>query len=249
MAHRYRITIEYDGTGYVGWQRQPDHRSIQQALEEAIAGFANEAVTVGGAGRTDAGVHALGQVAHFDLARLWRPDRIRDAINAYLRKQRDHIAVLLAEAVSDDFDARHSALRRHYVYRIVDRRAPLALDRLRAWNSPVALDAAAMQIAAGHLLGRHDFTTFRSAECQSESPVKTLDRLDVLRTDGGIEVHTHARSFLHHQVRSMVGSLVEVGRGVWAPTEMRRRLEAANRALCGPQAPAHGLYFLRVDYP
>jgi len=243
---RYRLTIEYQGGPFVGWQRQAEGRSVQGRLEAAIAGFTGEAVTIGGAGRTDAGVHALGQAAHVDLEKDWAPDRVRDAINAHLRP--DPIAVVAAQAVPDTFDARFSATARHYLYRIVNRRAPLTVDRGLAWQVGMALDADAMHAAAQALVGHHDFTTFRSAQCQSASPVKTLDRLTVRRALDEITVEASARSFLHNQVRSMVGSLVQVGQGKWRPRDMAAALEAADRTRCGPVAPPDGLYLVRVDY-
>jgi tRNA pseudouridine38-40 synthase len=243
---RYRLTIEYDGTPFVGWQIQRGGPSVQGVITQAVAAFAKEEATVYGAGRTDAGVHALGQVAHVDLTRDWRADRVRDALNAQLRPH--PIAVLAAEKVADGFDARFSAKRRHYLYRLVNRRADLALDRGRAWRVPRALDADAMQEAARRLLGRHDFTTFRAAECQAKSPVKTLDRLDVERHGSEVLVFAGARSFLHHQVRSMVGSLVLVGEGKWRPDDLAAALAARSRKACGPVAPPDGLYLVGVDY-
>jgi tRNA pseudouridine38-40 synthase len=243
---RYKLTIEYDGTPYVGWQAQDNGPSIQGALTDAIAAFAGERVAVQGAGRTDAGVHALGQVAHIDLARDWDVGKVRDALNFHLRPQ--PIAVLTAERVADDFDARFSATKRHYLYRISNRRADLALDRGRAWRVPRPLDSAAMHAAAQRLLGRHDFTSFRSTECQAKSPVKTLDRLDVARDGDDVRVTASARSFLQHQVRSMVGSLVHVGEGKWSSDDLAAALAARNRAACGQVAPPHGLYLVRVEY-
>jgi tRNA pseudouridine38-40 synthase len=243
---RYKLTIEYDGTPFCGWQIQDDQPSIQGTLIDAIAAFAGERVGVNGAGRTDAGVHALGQVAHVDLAREWDTDTVRDAINAHLRPH--PIAVLSAELVSPDFDARFSAVRRHYLYRIANRRADLALERNRAWRIGKPLDVAAMHEAAQRLVGHHDFTTFRAAECQAKSPMKTLDRLDVSRIGEDIEIHASARSFLHHQVRSMVGSLTLVGEGKWSSDDLARALAARDRTACGPVAPAEGLYLVRVDY-
>jgi tRNA pseudouridine38-40 synthase len=243
---RYKLTIEYDGTPYVGWQAQDNGPSVQGALGEAIAAFAGARVTVAGAGRTDAGVHALGQVAHVDLAKEWDTDTVRDAINFHLRPQ--PIAVLAAERVAPDFDARFSATKRHYLYRIVNRRADLTLDNDRVWRVPRPLDAAAMHEAAQQLLGRHDFTTFRSAECQAKSPLKTLDRLDVSRQGEQIQVEASARSFLHHQVRSMVGSLVHVGEGKWSAGDLADALAARDRTRCGQVAPPHGLYLMRVEY-
>ena len=243
---RYKLTIEYDGGRFVGWQRQANGRSVQEALEQAVRAFAGETVTVKGAGRTDAGVHALGQVAHIDLSRDWPADTVRDALNAHLRP--DRVAVLAAETAADDFDARFSAVKRHYLYRINDRRAPLALDAGRAWWVRSRLDAEAMHAAAQSLVGRHDFTTFRAAECQAKSPVKTLDRLDVSREGDEIAVRASARSFLHNQVRSMVGTLKRVGEGKWRVEAVGAALEARNRDRCGPVAPAAGLYLVRVDY-
>jgi tRNA pseudouridine38-40 synthase len=243
---RYRLLIEYDGGPFVGWQLQAGGRSVQGVITEAIAAFTDEAVTVHGAGRTDAGVHALGQVAHVDLARDWRPDRVRDALNARLRPH--PVAVLAVDKVADAFHARFSAKRRQYLYRIVNRRADLALDRNRAWRVPRPLDAAAMHAAAQGLVGRHDFTTFRAADCQAKSPVKTLDRLDVAREGDEVSVHASARSFLHHQVRSMVGSLVAVGEGKWSAQDLAAALAARSRAACGQVAPPEGLYLVGVEY-
>jgi tRNA pseudouridine38-40 synthase len=243
---RYKLTIEYDGTPFAGWQLQDGAPTVQGALAAAVAAFCGHDVKVMGAGRTDTGVHAFAQTAHVDLAREWRIDRIRDAVNAHLRPH--PVAVLAAEKVADDFDARYSARRRHYLYRIVNRRADLVLERHRAWRVARSLDAAAMHAAAQHLVGRHDFTTFRSTECQAKSPVKTLDRLDVERADEEIRVHASARSFLHHQVRSMVGSLALVGEGKWSGKDLGAALAARSRKACGPVAPAEGLYLVRVDY-
>jgi len=243
---RYKLTIEYDGTPFVGWQRQAAGRSVQGVLEEAVAAFTGERAGVRGAGRTDAGVHALGQVAHADLSRDWPGERVRDALNAHLRPH--PVAVLLAETVAESFDARFSAVRRHYLYRILNRRAPAALDRHRVWAVARPLDAAAMHRAAQSLIGAHDFTTFRAAECQARSPEKTLDGLDVRRKGDLIVVTALARSFLHSQVRSMVGSLKLVGEGRWPEARVGEALEARDRAACGPLAPPQGLYLARVDY-
>jgi tRNA pseudouridine38-40 synthase len=243
---RYKILIEYDGAPFSGWQYQDNSPSVQRAIMTAIELFSGETVMVQGAGRTDAGVHALGQVAHFDLASERQPDTIRDALNAHLRPQ--PIAILAAEQVAADFDARRSALRRHYRYRIANRRPDLALDRGRAWRVPRRLDAQAMHAAAKRLVGKHDFTTFRSTECQAKSPVKTLDRLDVSRLGDEIAVIAVARSFLHNQVRSMVGSLVPVGDGRWSADDLAAALAARDRAACGPVAPPDGLYLVQVDY-
>ena len=243
---RYKLTIEYDGTPFVGWQMQDNGLSVQQALGEAIAAFCGEQVSVSGAGRTDAGVHALGQVAHVDLGRDWEADTVRDAINQHLKPA--PVAVLDAKIVDAAFDARFSATARHYLYRIVTRRAPLALDRGRAWRVPVALDVGAMHEAAQELVGHHDFTTFRSSECQARSPLKTLDVLSAERIGGEVLVRASARSFMHNQVRSMVGSLKLVGEGKWTGLDLAAALEARQRAACGPVAPAHGLYLQSVDY-
>jgi tRNA pseudouridine38-40 synthase len=243
---RYKLTLEYDGTSFVGWQMQDNGPSVQGRLAQAIKAFSGEDTIPRGAGRTDAGVHALGQVAHFDLAKDWATDKVRDALNAQVRP--DAISVLACERATDDFDARFSATARHYLYRIVTRRAPLALDRNRAWHVVHTLDAAAMHEAAQALIGHHDFTTFRSAECQAASPVKTLDRLAVTQTGDDIRIETSARSFLHNQVRSMVGSLKLVGEGKWAAADLKQALHARNRGACGPVAPACGLYLMRVDY-
>jgi tRNA pseudouridine38-40 synthase len=243
---RYKLTIEYDGTPFVGWQVQDNGMSVQGVLADAVFAFAGERGGVAGAGRTDAGVHALGQVAHVDLGKDWATDTVRDAINAHVRPH--PVAVLAAERVADDFDARFSAIRRHYLYRVVNRRADLALDVLRAWRIPRPLDEAAMRDAAQQLVGRHDFTTFRSTECQAKSPVKTLDRLDVTRDGDEVRVSATARSFLHNQVRSMVGSLIHVGEGKWSADDLAAALAARDRAACGQVAPPQGLYLVRVEY-
>jgi tRNA pseudouridine38-40 synthase len=243
---RYKLIIEYDGGPFVGWQVQDNGPSVQGAIIAAIKAFCGEQVMVQGAGRTDTGVHALGQVAHFDLASEREPDTVRDALNAHLRPQ--PVAILSAEKVAGDFDARRSAVRRHYLYRIVNRRSDLALERGRVWRVGRPLDAAAMHAAAQRLVGRHDFTTFRSTECQAKSPEKTLDRLDVSRAGEEIHVDANARSFLHNQVRSMVGSLVMVGEGRWSADDLADALAARDRAACGPVAPPEGLYLVRVDY-
>ncbi len=245
---RYRLTLEYDGTPFVGWQIQPGEHgsSVQGVLEEAIRRFTGESASARGAGRTDAGVHALGQTAHVDLAKDWEPPRVRDALNFHLKPH--PVAVLDCQRADPLFDARFSATARHYLYRILARRAPPALDRDRVWWLPVALDAEAMAAAARALLGRHDFTTFRAAACQAKSPVRTLDRLDVTRAGDEIHIEASARSFLHNQVRSMVGSLKLAGEGKWAARDLARALDARDRAACGPVAPAAGLYLARVDY-
>jgi tRNA pseudouridine38-40 synthase len=243
---RYKLVIEYDGAPFVGWQVQHNGVSVQAVLEAAVTAFCGEHVHVQGAGRTDAGVHALGQVAHVDLTKDWEADTVRDAINAHLRPH--PVAVLTAAQAADDFDARFSARQRHYLYRIINRRPDLALDAGRAWRAPRPLDAAVMHAAAQRLVGKHDFTTFRATECQAKSPVKTLERFDVERHGDELRVHASARSFLHHQVRSMVGSLVQVGDGRWSADDLGRALAACDRRACGPVAPPDGLYLVRVDY-
>ena len=243
---RYKLTIEYDGTGFAGWQYQRDLPTIQGVLEDAIRALGAPYPTVHAAGRTDAGVHALAQVAHVDLERDWEPFILRNALNAHLRPH--PVSVLQVEIVDGDFHARFSALQRSYLYRILARRAPPALDRDRVWWLPIALDPAAMHEAAQILLGRHDFTTFRSVQCQAQSPIKTLDRLDVTQEGEEIVIRAEARSFLHHQVRSMVGSLKLVGEGKWQARDLRAALEARDRQRCGPVAPACGLCLVRVGY-
>jgi tRNA pseudouridine38-40 synthase len=243
---RYKLTIEYDGSSFAGWQRQAGAPSVQERLEAAAAGLDQRPVTAIAAGRTDAGVHALGQVAHVDLDTARPADKVRDALNAHLRP--DPVAVLSCEAVGEDFHARFSATRRRYLYRIINRRPDLALDRDRAWRVPVRLDPEAMREAALHLQGRHDFSTFRDSQCQAESPVRTLDEVSVEAAGEEIRLWFSARSFLHRQVRSMVGSLAEVGRGRRPPRWIADILAAGDRTLCGPIAPAHGLYLQSVAY-
>jgi tRNA pseudouridine38-40 synthase len=243
---RYKLTIEYDGAPFSGWQIQATETTVQGVLTAAVAAFAGESTLVQGAGRTDAGVHARGQVAHIDLAKDWDTDTVRDALNAHLRPH--PVAVLAAERVPDDFNARTSAVKRHYLYRIVNRRPDLALDAGRAWRVPRPLDVAAMHGAAQRLIGKHDFTTFRAAECQAKSPVKTLGQLDVIRDGEEVHVTASARSFLHHQVRSIVGSLALVGDGKWSADDMAAALAARDRTACGPVAPPGGPYLMRVDY-
>ena len=244
---RYKLTLEYDGAPFVGWQMQANGVSVQSVIEAAVATINGAPAIVQGAGRTDAGVHALGQVAHVDLNRTWDPFVLRNALNANVRPH--PVSVIEIEPVADDFHARFSATSRHYLYRILNRRSPPALDRGKVWWLPVDLDAEAMHDAAQVLIGRHDFTTFRAAQCQAASPVKTLDRLDVARYGEQIEVRAVARSFLHNQVRSMVGSLVHVGEGKWSPDDLTRILQARDRTLCGQVAPPEGLYLVKVDYP
>ena len=244
---RFRLTVEYDGRPFMGWQRQAHGPSVQQAIEEAVQAITGEEVTLHAAGRTDAGVHALAMSAHVDIERPITPFRLSEGLNARLRPQ--PIAILKAEPVTDDWHARFSCIGRRYLYRIVNRRAPLALEAGRAWLVMAKLDAEAMHEAAQLLVGLHDFTTFRSVQCQSESPVKTLDRLDVRRDGEGIEISAAARSFLHHQVRSMVGCLQLVGRGKWTAQDLRNALEARDRAELGMNAPPDGLYFVEAIYP
>jgi len=243
---RYKLIIEYDGTPFSGWQIQDTALTVQGALETAVKAASGEDVRVHGAGRTDAGVHALAQVAHCDIAKPFPPGRLRDALNAHLRPH--PVAVLSAEIVPETFEARFSAIKRHYLYRIANTRANLALDIGRVWRVPRRLDADAMHRAAQRLIGKHDFTTFRDTECQAKSPDKTLDQLDVTRQGDAISIVTSARSFLHSQVRSMVGSLVWVGEGRWSADDLASALGARNRAACGPVAPPEGLYLVRVDY-
>lgn len=243
---RYLLTLEYDGTPFVGWQRQDNGPSVQGALEAAIEKLSGERVTVAGAGRTDAGVHALGQVAHFDLAKTFEPGKVRDALNYHLRP--DPVSVLDAAEVNEEFHARFSAVGRHYLFRILNRRSPPALEAGKVWHVSSRLEAEAMHAAAQLLVGCHDFTTFRAAECQAQSPVKTLDRLDVSRRGEEIHIEASARSFLHHQIRSFAGTLKLVGEGKWQPRDVKRALEARDRAACGPVAPPEGLYLVRVDY-
>ena len=243
---RFKLTIEYDGNPFAGWQIQADQPTVQGVLTIAVERLTGETVHVQGAGRTDAGVHARGQVASIELARDWQTDTVRDGLNAHLRPH--PVAVLKAEHAADDFNARTSARRRHYLYRIANRRADLTLERERAWRVPRPLDTAAMHAAAQRLVGKHDFTTFRSTECQANSPVKTLDRLDVARDGYNVSVLASARSFLHNQVRSMVGSLVQVGDGKWSADDLSAALDARDRAACGQVAPPDGLYLMQVDY-
>lgn len=244
---RFKLLIEYHGGAFAGWQRQAEGATVQGAVEEALGRLEPGRPAVQGAGRTDAGVHATGQVAHCDLVKDWDPFRLVQAVNHHLLPNR--IAILAAERVHDDFHARFDARRRHYLYRVVARRAPLTLDRGLAWRVAVPLDAAAMAEAATHLVGRHDFTTFRSAHCQAASPVKTLDRLEVEARGAEIRFHLDARSFLHNQVRSIVGTLERVGRGAWPSDRVAEALAARDRAACGPVAPPDGLYLTAVDYP
>ena len=244
---RWRLTIEYDGGPFMGWQRQDHGPSVQQTLEEALERMTGEKTSFTAAGRTDAGVHALAMPAHVDVAKPLTPHRLREGLNALVRPQ--PVSVLDVEKVADDWHARFTCVGRSYRYRILNRPAPPALERGRVWHIAVPLDVEAMQEAAAILVGRHDFTTFRSVHCQSDSPLKTLDRLEVSRAGDEIHVEAAARSFLHHQVRSIVGCLALVGRGQWNPDDMRRALEAQDRAALGLNAPPHGLYFVEAVYP
>ena len=243
---RYKLIVEYDGAPFCGWQTQADQVTVQGVLTAAVAALSSETTLVQGAGRTDAGVHARGQVAHVDFAKDWDTDTVRDGLNAHLRPH--PVAVLSAERVADDFNARMSAVKRHYLYRIVNRRPDLTFDLKYAWRVARPLDAAAMHAAAQRLVGKHDFTTFRSTECQAKSPEKTLDQLDVVRNGLELHVRTSARSFLHNQVRSMVGSLMMVGAGNWSADDLAKALAARDRAACGQVAPPDGLYLMKVDY-
>lgn len=247
LMPRYRITIEYDGTSFVGWQTQVGGDAVQDHIVRAIQKASGELADVRGAGRTDSGVHATGQVAHFDLSKDWDPFRLREALNFHLKPA--PVAVVEAQVASDDFDARFSATARHYLYRILNRRAPAVLERDRVWWVPADLDADAMHNAAQVLVGHHDFTTFRAVGCQANSPMRTLDRLDVARYGDEIHMTVSARSFLHNQVRSFAGSLKLVGTGKWQARDLKRALEAQDRRECGPVAPSMGLYLTRVDYP
>lgn len=243
---RFRITIEYDGTPFCGWQMQDNGPSVQAALTDALEKLSGERVRVFGAGRTDAGVHALGQVAHFDLGKPWSESKIRDGLNFHLKPA--PVAVLSASEVDEEFHARFSAVKRHYCYHYITRRAPLALAHNRAWRRPRELNVDAMHEAAQALVGQHDFTTFRSVHCQSKSPVKTVDEVTVTRSGEVIQLKVSARSFLHNQVRSFAGSLERVGAGKWSVDGFRAALAAANRSACGQVAPPEGLYLVKVDY-
>lgn len=244
---RYKLTIEYNGEPFSGWQRQQAQPSVQAEIETAINRFCGETVTLFAAGRTDAGVHACAQVAHVDLARAVPGDTLRDAVNAHLRPA--PVAILAAEQVTDGFHARFDATMRAYRYRIANRRAPLALERGFAWQVPRPLDAEKMHLAAQALVGQHDFTTFRAAGCQAKSPHKTLSEISVIRRGEEVDIAVEARSFLHHQVRSITGSLKLVGEGKWPVSAIAEILAAQDRSRCGPVAPAAGLYLMRVDYP
>lgn len=243
---RWKLLLEYDGGAFVGWQRQDNGPSVQAALEAAAFALSGERIDVQAAGRTDSGVHATGQVAHLDLGKDFSADTVRDALNHHLRPL--PAAVLSAEAVAPDFHARFSATGRSYLYRIVNRRPPLVLDRGRAWWVPMPLDAGAMAAGAAHLIGKHDFTSFRASECQAASPVKTLDSLEITRDGEEIRITAAARSFLHHQIRNIAGTLKLVGQGKWTPEDVARALAARDRAAAGPTAPPDGLYLTGVRY-
>ena len=243
---RWKFVVEWDGTPFLGWQRQPQGPTVQASIERAITAITGETVAVHGAGRTDAGVHGLGMAAHADIAKPFTPFRLIEGLNALIR--RDPVAILSAEPVAEDWHARFNCIGRRYLYRINTRRAPLTLDRGRAWQLRLPMDLEAMQEGAALLVGHHDFTTFRSAHCQSDSPVKTLDWLDVERVGEELYIHAEARSFLQHQVRSMVGCLALVGQGKWSPTRIGEALAARDRAELGLNAPPHGLYFVEALY-
>jgi tRNA pseudouridine38-40 synthase len=244
---RFRLTVEYDGRPFMGWQRQAHGPSVQQTIEQAVTLITGETAAVHAAGRTDAGVHATGMAAHVDIAKPITPYRLMEALNARMRPA--PVAILACTVVPDDWHARFSCTGRRYLYRIAERRAPLTLDAGKAWRLPPPLDAEAMHAAAQRLVGLHDFTTFRSAHCQSASPVKTLDLLAVRRVPGGVAVDAAARSFLHHQVRSMVGCLSLVGRGTWSADDLATALAAKDRGALGLNAPPDGLYFVDAVYP
>ena len=243
---RYKLTIEYNGAAFFGWQIQDTGTTVQGQIEIALAKFTKQQPRVNGSGRTDSGVHALGQVAHIDLTNEWDPQKMREAANYHLKP--DAISILSVELVDENFDARFAATERHYIYRIINRRAPLALDLGLAWHVRQELDAKAMHQAAQYLIGHHDFTTFRSVHCQAKSPIKTVNKVCVTRHDEDIEIEVSARSFMHNQVRSFVGSLKNVGEGRWEPLQIDLALKACNRAECGEVAPAHGLYLAQIDY-
>ncbi|MEL7200511.1 MAG: tRNA pseudouridine(38-40) synthase TruA [Pseudomonadota bacterium] len=244
---RYKLLIEFDGTPYAGWQRQKNAPSVQHCVEAAVLAFCGETVTLGAAGRTDAGVHATEMVAHVDIQKTVRADQVRDGLNFHLGDA--PIVIRDAVVADDDFHARFNCTGRHYRYDILNRRAPAALARNRAWHVIGTLDVVLMAQAAQCLVGRHDFTTFRASQCQAESPVKTLNAIAVARQGEIVKVTCHARSFLHHQVRSMVGSLVMVGRGRWSSADFEAAFKACDRTRCGPVAPPDGLYFVKADYP
>jgi tRNA pseudouridine38-40 synthase len=245
-VQRYKLTIAYNGFNYCGWQRQPDHLSVQEVLENAFGDFCTGNVTIVAAGRTDSGVHAYGQVCHLDLSKPWREDVVRDAVNQRLKHE--HVVILNAEKVNTDFHARFSAKSRHYVYKMLNRRAQPIFERGLVWHLKRKVDVPAMDKAAKILLGNHDFSTFRDSECQAAQPIRNLDRFDVVEDGEMVYFHLSARAFLHRQVRSMVGSLEHVGSGKWTEKDLEKALKARNRAACGAVAPPQGLYLDRVDY-
>jgi tRNA pseudouridine38-40 synthase len=245
---RYKLTVEYDGTPYVGWQRQDNGPSVQGAIEKAIHAMTGEWYSLRAAGRTDAGVHAYGQVCHTDLSRDWKAETVANAVNAHLVMAGERVVILKSEKMPDTFDARFSATKRHYLYRIISRPAPIAIEALRAWHVKQALDHEAMHEAAQMLVGHHDFTTFRSVRCQAKNPNRTMERVSVTRTGELVEIRASAQSFLHNQIRSFAGTLKMVGEGRWTPGDVKDALAARDRARCGPVAPPHGLYFMAVDY-
>lgn len=245
---RFRMLVEYDGAPYVGWQRQDNGHSVQGAIEKAIFSMTGEHISLKAAGRTDSGVHAFGQVCHADLTRAWKPEIVMNAVNAYLAQENERVAILEAEQVDETFDARFSATKRHYLYRIINRLAPIAIEAKRAWHVKKPLDHTAMHEAAQVLVGHHDFTTFRSTHCQAKNPNRTIDRLDVTRNGELIEIRVSAQSFLHNQIRSFAGTLRYAGEGKWSPQDVREALEAKDRTRCGPVAPPHGLFFMKVEY-
>ncbi len=243
---RYKLTVEYDGTGLAGWQRQKHMPSVQQHLEEAIKKFSGEKINLFVAGRTDAGVHALAQVCHFDMKRKMKGDDVRKAINHFLKGLK--IVVIKAEEVDKSFNARMGAKKRHYLYRILNRKSPAAVDSERVWHIRKKLDIKAMNKAAQVLIGKHDFTSFRDAECQAKSPIKTLDKIVVKKKGQEVHITVSAQSFLHHMVRNITGTLVDIGKGKTEPEDMKKILKAKDRKAAGPTAPAYGLYFVKVDY-
>ncbi|MGV3550495.1 tRNA pseudouridine(38-40) synthase TruA [Rhizobium sp.] len=245
---RYKMVVEYDGTPYVGWQRQDNGHSVQGAIEKAIHAMTGEWTSLRAAGRTDTGVHAHGQVCHVDLVKDWRAEVVANAVNAHLVNAEESVAIIDAEKVPETFDARFSATKRHYLYRIISRRAPIAIEAMRAWHVKKPLDHEAMHAAGQMLVGHHDFTTFRSARCQAKNPNRTMDRITVTRNGELIEIRASAQSFLHNQIRSFAGTLMQVGEGRWTPEDVRDALEARDRSRCGQVAPPHGLYFMQVDY-
>lgn len=245
---RYRMVVEYDGAPYVGWQRQENGPSVQAAIEKAILAMSGDAVSLKAAGRTDSGVHAFGQVCHADLTKAWKASTVMNAVNAHLAMENERVAIIEAEEMPDTFDARFSATKRHYLYRIINRPAPVALEAERAWHVKKPLDHEAMHAAAQQLVGHHDFTTFRSSHCQAKNPNRTIERLEVTRSGELIEIRASAQSFLHNQIRSFAGTLRLAGEGKWSPADVRDALEARDRTRCGPVAPPHGLFFMKVEY-